>query len=512
MQCPRCKTDNNNHSQFCKKCGSKLSKAPIICPDCNMQNEPNAKYCDRCGTKFQASKYSIENAVKTLSETPKETITKYLRYGIVAFFVLIMFLLSFGSVIEYRDSTPDLDLIGRPIQRERVVSQNSSRILLSSYEILRYDQAEVGERFSERRDDLISRYGPPESPNDENRFNSRLNMLSFEYFTYPTATAYQLVILVVIYTLLILAIQLLPLIVLILCIIRFKQKKRLGKIPYLFVLMSSLVLILRFLQIVPSEYRMVLGRSYRSYMILGFLAFALYYLNAALESVDAKKLANYWLTPKTALHIGSVILGFLVILLSLSTFVSMRYNYEGFRTTRGTITLNDVMTNLKYNNETVELLDETQATTVLRNDLESDWTAEDQSMQRTTLARTYNFEVLFMSELFEARTTQHSITTASSLLFILLGFNLVYYQAILFVSKAKDKTNLKNILLISQALIVSALIALSTILTLQINTLLETGGSLAKASISIPLVFALIFIIGQFIINYYRPTILKKIQ
>lgn len=50
MECPKCKTKNEEPRKFCRKCGAKLS---IICPDCGFENLPEDIFCGGCGCKLK---------------------------------------------------------------------------------------------------------------------------------------------------------------------------------------------------------------------------------------------------------------------------------------------------------------------------------------------------------------------------------------------------------------------------------------------------------------------------
>ncbi|UCH43265.1 MAG: protein kinase, partial [Dehalococcoidales bacterium] len=48
MKCPKCRTDNRDGSQYCKKCGQSL-QAELVCKNCQHPNSPDSAFCNRCG-------------------------------------------------------------------------------------------------------------------------------------------------------------------------------------------------------------------------------------------------------------------------------------------------------------------------------------------------------------------------------------------------------------------------------------------------------------------------------
>jgi hypothetical protein len=46
--CPKCDHVNDVDAQFCKNCGSTLSKSRS-CPNCSKPNDADARFCDHCG-------------------------------------------------------------------------------------------------------------------------------------------------------------------------------------------------------------------------------------------------------------------------------------------------------------------------------------------------------------------------------------------------------------------------------------------------------------------------------
>jgi hypothetical protein len=51
MNCPNCRTENQEIQKFCKECGTKLL---LVCPDCRFENAPGDKFCGECGYPLSA--------------------------------------------------------------------------------------------------------------------------------------------------------------------------------------------------------------------------------------------------------------------------------------------------------------------------------------------------------------------------------------------------------------------------------------------------------------------------
>src|SRR5437868_1708594 len=49
MECPSCKADIPEGSNFCIECGASL---PVVCPCCGHGNPARAKFCASCGNKL----------------------------------------------------------------------------------------------------------------------------------------------------------------------------------------------------------------------------------------------------------------------------------------------------------------------------------------------------------------------------------------------------------------------------------------------------------------------------
>lgn len=50
--CPQCGHVNNEGTNFCQECGSKLG-VQNLCPECGAENPPGMKFCNNCGKKLQ---------------------------------------------------------------------------------------------------------------------------------------------------------------------------------------------------------------------------------------------------------------------------------------------------------------------------------------------------------------------------------------------------------------------------------------------------------------------------
>lgn len=52
MNCPTCRTENPEPSEFCRKCGAKLT---LACPQCGSENRLNDRFCSQCGRHLPSS-------------------------------------------------------------------------------------------------------------------------------------------------------------------------------------------------------------------------------------------------------------------------------------------------------------------------------------------------------------------------------------------------------------------------------------------------------------------------
>ena len=48
MNCPKCRADNREDAQYCRKCGQSL-QAELVCRNCQHPNSPDSSFCDTCG-------------------------------------------------------------------------------------------------------------------------------------------------------------------------------------------------------------------------------------------------------------------------------------------------------------------------------------------------------------------------------------------------------------------------------------------------------------------------------
>ena len=48
MKCPKCRADNRDDAQYCKKCGQFL-QAELVCKNCQHPNSPDSSFCNKCG-------------------------------------------------------------------------------------------------------------------------------------------------------------------------------------------------------------------------------------------------------------------------------------------------------------------------------------------------------------------------------------------------------------------------------------------------------------------------------
>jgi len=73
MECPECKTVNNEGANQCKKCGIKVKK----CPNCNAVNIENANYCHMCQYLFNEVKNQPKKEVKKSANLSKKKSTLF---------------------------------------------------------------------------------------------------------------------------------------------------------------------------------------------------------------------------------------------------------------------------------------------------------------------------------------------------------------------------------------------------------------------------------------------------
>jgi tetratricopeptide (TPR) repeat protein/ribosomal protein L40E len=51
MKCPKCRADNRDGAQYCRKCGQSL-QVELVCNKCQHPNGPDSVFCDRCGSSL----------------------------------------------------------------------------------------------------------------------------------------------------------------------------------------------------------------------------------------------------------------------------------------------------------------------------------------------------------------------------------------------------------------------------------------------------------------------------
>ena len=78
MKCPKCRTNNRDDAQYCKKCGQSL-QAELVCKKCEHPNSPDSAFCDKCGHSL------VEAAPETPSPSPMPTSFANGRYQVKKF-------------------------------------------------------------------------------------------------------------------------------------------------------------------------------------------------------------------------------------------------------------------------------------------------------------------------------------------------------------------------------------------------------------------------------------------
>ena len=53
MKCPKCRANNRDDAQYCKKCGQPL-QADLVCKNCQHLNSPDSAFCEKCGHSLVA--------------------------------------------------------------------------------------------------------------------------------------------------------------------------------------------------------------------------------------------------------------------------------------------------------------------------------------------------------------------------------------------------------------------------------------------------------------------------
>ncbi len=51
IRCHKCNENNEASANFCKSCGTSLSKS-VTCSSCHELNDPDARFCDNCGQEM----------------------------------------------------------------------------------------------------------------------------------------------------------------------------------------------------------------------------------------------------------------------------------------------------------------------------------------------------------------------------------------------------------------------------------------------------------------------------
>ena len=78
MKCPKCRVNNRDDAQYCKKCGQSL-QAEFVCKNCQHPNSPDSAFCDKCGHSLVAA------AAETPSPSPMPASFANGRYQIKNF-------------------------------------------------------------------------------------------------------------------------------------------------------------------------------------------------------------------------------------------------------------------------------------------------------------------------------------------------------------------------------------------------------------------------------------------
>jgi len=74
MRCIKCRTENPETNNFCRKCGAKLSQ---ICPQCTTEVQPDDSFCGKCGHDLR----ELEEAPPIDYTQPQSYTPKFLADG-----------------------------------------------------------------------------------------------------------------------------------------------------------------------------------------------------------------------------------------------------------------------------------------------------------------------------------------------------------------------------------------------------------------------------------------------
>jgi tetratricopeptide (TPR) repeat protein len=82
MKCPKCRADNREDAQYCKKCGQSL-RAQLTCKNCQHPNSPDSAFCDSCGRSLvqQASEEPSPAPMPTAFVNGRYQVKKFLGEG-----------------------------------------------------------------------------------------------------------------------------------------------------------------------------------------------------------------------------------------------------------------------------------------------------------------------------------------------------------------------------------------------------------------------------------------------
>jgi len=82
VKCPKCRTNNRDDAQYCKKCGQSL-QAGLVCKNCQHPNSPGSAFCDKCGHSLAqpASEPPSPSPMPTFFANGRYQVKKFLGEG-----------------------------------------------------------------------------------------------------------------------------------------------------------------------------------------------------------------------------------------------------------------------------------------------------------------------------------------------------------------------------------------------------------------------------------------------
>ena len=484
-KCPECFIENNDDSKFCKACGSSLVPVKVQCPQCGTEASSTDAFCDQCG--YALKKPKSQQFLNTLS---LNAVLHHTRYIFVIALALLMFGLSFGTAVKYEGSIP----IGSFSNYS--IGQSTTRIYRSTTQMLFNDQEAVLEQIEDEAEAIIIDLGlgGVESVRDFERLMSRLNILSAEYAE-RDYNENQVLVYGVSHTLILLSIQAIPIVIITLTTINYLKGKDIKKILPLFLLISGLILLFSRLQLNVDMHSPRLGNAFIALMVLGFTGYVLMTLLDRLIKSDQKvaELKALFTLPRS-LRYGTIALACITLLIVSGGLIKSTVHLDNFSNTSGAITMSDLNSSIKYNDEDHEFFD--QVFTEYNLEARIFWTFTNNTTNRSRQLATENFDwyTLFGGQTFDSESTQQTLVNLTFSIALFTSLVLITNIVFLFFKETYFKTHLG--LSIAQVILLLALAGLSILWAQAFNNAFDLTDGIASLSVSlriaIPLIIAVI--------------------